>query len=112
MHKQTRNPVSIFWRHLWGAEQKASLNREKEGKKRRETMDVGRSSAQGGDLGLNESVTLREITNEAREKAMDEWMEQIKKNGDSDNHLARAEKRTKRNSRGRDEKWRSYTGAR
>ena len=42
-------------------------------------MDVGESSAQGGDLRLNESVTLREITNEAREKAMYDWMERIEK---------------------------------
>ena len=38
-------------------------------------MDVRGGSAQGGDLRLNESVTLREITNEAREKAMYERME-------------------------------------
>ena len=38
-------------------------------------MDEGGGSAQGGDLRLNESVTLREIANEAREKAMYEWME-------------------------------------
>ena len=38
-------------------------------------MDIGRSSAQRGDLRLNESVTLREITNESREKAMYERME-------------------------------------
>ena len=38
-------------------------------------MDVGGSSgAQVGDLGLNESVMLREIANEAREKAMYEWV--------------------------------------
>ena len=37
-------------------------------------MDVGGGSAQGGDLRLNESVTLREIANEAREKAMYERM--------------------------------------
>ena len=34
-------------------------------KKSREIIDVSGSSAHGGDLGLNESVTLREITNEA-----------------------------------------------
>lgn len=33
-------------------------------------MDVGGSNAQGGDLGLSESVTLREIANEARKRAM------------------------------------------
>lgn len=65
-------------------------------------MDVGGSSAQGGDLGLNESVTLREIDNEAREKAMYERMEWMEKNGDSDNYLARVEKRAKRNSKGND----------
>lgn len=43
-------------------------------------MDVGGSSAQLGDLGLNEFITLREIANEARERAM------------HDNHLARAKK--------------------
>ena len=32
-------------------------------------MDIGGGSAQGGDLRLNESVTLREIANEAREKS-------------------------------------------
>ncbi|KAK9212275.1 hypothetical protein WN943_001657 [Citrus x changshan-huyou] len=42
-------------------------------------MDVGGSSAQGGDLRLNESMTLREIANEAREKAMYERMEQMEK---------------------------------
>ena len=35
-------------------------------------------SAQGSDLRLNESVTLREIANEGQEKAMYEWMEQMK----------------------------------
>ncbi len=38
-------------------------------------MDLGGGSAQWGDLRLNESVTLREITNEARKKAMYERME-------------------------------------
>ena len=38
-------------------------------------MDGGGSSAQGGDLGLNQSVTLREIANEARERAMHERIE-------------------------------------
>ena len=42
-------------------------------------MDVGGGSAQGGDMRLNESVTLREITNEAREKAMYEQMERMEK---------------------------------
>ena len=42
-------------------------------------MDVGGGSAQRGDLRLNEYVTLREIANEAREKAMYEWMEQMEK---------------------------------
>lgn len=89
---------------MWGAEQKVFINRERNEKKSGETVDVGGSSAQGGDLGLNESVTLREIDNEAREKAMYErmeWME--KKNGDSDNYLARVEKRAKGNSKGNDE---------
>ena len=42
-------------------------------------MDVGGGSAQGGYLRLNESVTLREITNEAREKVMYDRMEQMEK---------------------------------
>ena len=42
-------------------------------------MDVGGGSAQGGEPRLNESVTLREIANEVREKAMYEWMEQMEK---------------------------------
>ena len=42
-------------------------------------MDVGWGSAQGSDLRLNQSVTLREIANEAREKAMYEWMERMEK---------------------------------
>lgn len=50
-------------------------------------MDVGGTNAQGRGLGLSESVTLREITNEARVRAMDEI------NGDTyedfNNHLAR-----------------------
>ena len=36
-------------------------------------------SAQGSDLRLNESVTLREIANEAREKAMYKRMERMEK---------------------------------
>ena len=40
-------------------------------------MDVGGGSAQRGDLRVNESVTLKEITNEAREKAMYERMERM-----------------------------------
>lgn len=42
-------------------------------------MDVCGSSVQGGDLGINESVTLREIVNEARERAMHERMERMEK---------------------------------
>ena len=42
-------------------------------------MDICGGSAQGGDLRLNESVTLREISNEMREKAMYEWMERMEK---------------------------------
>ena len=42
-------------------------------------MNVGGSSTQGGDLRLNESVTLREIANEVREKAMYDRMEQMEK---------------------------------
>ena len=42
-------------------------------------MDVEGSSAQRGDLKLNESVTLREIANKAREKVMYERMEHMKK---------------------------------
>lgn len=64
---------------MWGAEQKVFINRERNEKKSGETVDVGGSSAQGGDLGLNESVTLREIDNEAQEKAMYERMEWMEK---------------------------------
>lgn len=74
-----QNLVSTFWRRLWGAEQKFSINREKNEKKSGEIMDVGGSSAHGGDLGLNESVTLREIANGAREKVIYEWMERTEK---------------------------------
>ena len=42
-------------------------------------MDVGGGSAQRGDLRLNEFVTLRDIANEAREKAMYERMERMEK---------------------------------
>ena len=42
-------------------------------------MDVGGSSAQGGDMKLNESVTLREIANETREKTMYDRMERMEK---------------------------------
>ena len=42
-------------------------------------MDIGGGSAQGGDLRLNESMTLREIANKAREKAMYEGMKQMEK---------------------------------
>ena len=42
-------------------------------------MDVGGSSAQGGDMRLNESMTLREIAIEAREKAMHDRMERMEK---------------------------------
>ena len=62
-----------------GTDQKASVDRKKRSKASEETMDVGGSSAQGGDLRLNESVTLREIANEAREKAMYDRMERMEK---------------------------------
>ena len=55
-----------------------SIERRKR-KKNGETMDIGGGSAQEGDLRLNESVTLREMTNEAREKVMYERMERMKK---------------------------------
>ena len=42
-------------------------------------MDVGGSSAQGGDMRHNESVTLREIAIEAWEKAMHDRMERMEK---------------------------------
>ncbi|KAH9750796.1 Ribonuclease H [Citrus sinensis] len=42
-------------------------------------MEAGGSSAQGGDMRLNDSVTLREIASEAREKAMFDRMERMEK---------------------------------
>ena len=42
-------------------------------------MEAEESSAQGGDMRLNDSVTLREIDSEAREKAMFDRMEQMEK---------------------------------
>ena len=42
-------------------------------------METGGSSAQGGDMRLNDFVTLREIASEAREKAMFDRMEQMEK---------------------------------
>ncbi|GAY66523.1 hypothetical protein CUMW_249380 [Citrus unshiu] len=42
-------------------------------------METGGSSAQGGDMRLNDSVTLREIASEAREKAMFDRMERMEK---------------------------------
>ena len=76
---KNQNLVSTFWHHLYGADQKASVDRKRKKKASEKTMDVGESSAQGGDLRLNESVTLREIANKAREKAMYERMERMKK---------------------------------
>lgn len=35
--------------------------------------------AQGGEHGLNDSITLREITNEAWERAMYKWMKRIER---------------------------------
>ena len=46
-------------------------------------MDVGGASAQGCDLRLNEFVTIREISNEARENAMYERMEHMEKQMES-----------------------------
>lgn len=65
MHEQTQNPISKFWRRLWGTEQKAAVDREKEGNEKEGDYGCRGSSAQGKGLGLSESVTLREITNEA-----------------------------------------------
>ena len=42
-------------------------------------MEAGGSSAQGGDMRLNDSVTLREIASEAREKVMFDRMERMEK---------------------------------
>ncbi|XP_052292054.1 uncharacterized protein LOC127900839 [Citrus sinensis] len=42
-------------------------------------METGGSSAQGGDRRLNDSVTLREIVSEAREKVMFDRMERMEK---------------------------------
>lgn len=74
MHEQARNPVLTFWRCLWGTNKKLPSTERRKGT----TMDVGGSNAQGGDLGLSEFVTLREIANEARKKAMHKWMERVK----------------------------------
>lgn len=49
------------------------------GRRKRVITNVGRSNAQGVDLGLSESVTLREIVNEARERAMHGRIEQLEK---------------------------------
>ncbi|KAK9226722.1 hypothetical protein WN943_011770 [Citrus x changshan-huyou] len=76
---QNQNLASTFWRRVWGAEPKASIDREKKRKTSEETIDVGGSRAQGGDLRLNKSVKLREIANEARKKAMYERMERMEK---------------------------------
>ena len=51
----------------------------KKGRKNGVIMDVGWSSAQEGDMGLNESVTMREIANEALERAVHEQMEWMEK---------------------------------
>ena len=40
-------------------------------------MEVGGSNAQGGDTRLNDSMTLREIASEAREKVMFDRMERM-----------------------------------
>ncbi|XP_052287276.1 uncharacterized protein LOC127898826 [Citrus sinensis] len=42
-------------------------------------MEIGGSSAQEGDIRLNDSVTLREVISEAREKVMFDRMERMKK---------------------------------
>ena len=42
-------------------------------------MEAGGSSAQGDDMRLNDSVTLREITSETREKVMFDRMERMEK---------------------------------
>ena len=42
-------------------------------------MEAGGSSAQGGDMRLNDFVTLREIANEAREKDMSDQIERMEK---------------------------------
>ena len=64
---------------MWGAEQKASVDSKKRSKASRKTMEAGGSSAQGGDTRLNDSVTLREIASEAREKVMFDRVERMEK---------------------------------
>ncbi|XP_006448346.2 uncharacterized protein LOC18051093, partial [Citrus clementina] len=59
--------------------QESVERREKKRKCSEETIDVGGSSAQGGDLRLNKSVTLKEIANEVREKTMYERIERMEK---------------------------------
>lgn len=42
-------------------------------------MDIGRNSAQGDEHETSETITLREIANEARERVMHERMELMEK---------------------------------
>lgn len=62
-----------------GIEKKLLSTERKKGRKNGVIMDVGWSSAQKGDMGLSEFVTMREIANEAREKVMHEQMEWMEK---------------------------------
>lgn len=50
-------------------------NREK----KRIIMNIGGNSTHGGKPGLSDSITLMEIVNEAREKAMHERIERMEK---------------------------------
>ena len=42
-------------------------------------MDVARKDALGGDNEIGETITLREIANEARERMMQDRMERMEK---------------------------------
>ena len=67
-------------------------------------METGGSSAQGGDLRLNDSVTLREIASEAREKAMFHRMERMEKQMETLTtilHELRSERRVTQEGRAR-----------
>ena len=110
---ENQNLASTFWRRLWGAEQKAYVNREKKRKGSEGTIDVRGSSVQGGDLRFNEFVMLKEIANEAREKVMYERMERMEKQMETLTtilHQLRSERRGVQEEGG--EKWQNDTRAR
>ena len=77
--ERNQNLASTFWRRLWGPEQKASVDSKKRSEASGKAMEAGGSSSQGGDMRLSDSVTLREIASEAREKAMFDRMERMEK---------------------------------